>query len=344
MSRKKAMLLMAALAVLIVGCTTASHMKALHTPPVKPPVRHTGMLRGIAMDWYASPGQHTAQIADIDVRYVLRLHADAISISFPFFTTSAASSFVYASPQTPNTRSLAILISKAERAGLYVMLRPLMDEKALGKCRCEWIPPVTATWFASYRRFLEPYVSMAARLHVPQFVLGTEFTRFQHDHQWKLLRTWLAKRYQGKIAYADNGLYGLSHGAAIPRQTIDAYPSHLTRSGSGLRQGWLGYARALPHKAVLSEVGIGAIKGAWRQPWVHHWPASHLDLKVQARWFAAACHAAAAAHLGGIYFWPLNFGQSFTGPTLDNQGNWAGSPAARAISSCYLRSAVIPQS
>jgi hypothetical protein len=86
---------------------------------------------------------------------------------------------------------------------------------------------------------------------------------------------------------------------------------------------------------VLSEVGIDAVTGANRRPFVHEWPATTLNPQVQARWFTAACKAAYAAHLGGIYFWPIGFGiHPGIAPTLAYQGAWGGA-GARAVSKCF---------
>ena len=100
--------------------------------------------------------------------------------------------------------------------------------------------------------------------------------------------------------------------------------------------GWEAFDRTLTHGTVETEVGIGAVSGADKKPWQHHWSVRSLNQSVQARWFTAACHAAARTHLGGIYFWPLNFSQTIgNGPTLAIR---AGGPVvlgAQAIATCF---------
>jgi hypothetical protein len=88
---------------------------------------------------------------------------------------------------------------------------------------------------------------------------------------------------------------------------------------------------------VLSEVGIAGVRGAFRIPWKHNWPSPRLEVSVQTRWFEAACHAAVAERLQGIYFWAIGFGptQLSTGLSAKNQAAWEKGPAEQAVASCF---------
>jgi hypothetical protein len=90
------------------------------------------------------------------VQYVLSLHANAISVSFPFYMTGKDVAGVYASDETPSPGQVALLARDAEQAGLYVSIRPLLDEKSLGSSRTGLRPRHLAAWFASYQQFLLP--------------------------------------------------------------------------------------------------------------------------------------------------------------------------------------------
>ena len=83
------------------------------------------------------------------------------------------------------------------------------------------------------------------------------------------------------------------------------------------------------------EVGIAAVQGAFAAPYKHKWPGKPVDESVQAQWFTAACHAAEAAHLGGIYFWSVNLSTKQSAPTPNAAGNWAKGAGAIAISKCF---------
>ena len=88
-------------------------------------------------------------------------------------------------------------------------------------------------------------------------------------------------------------------------------------------------------RSILTELGISAFNGAWRKPWVHRARNLRLDRRVQVRWFTAACEAAKATGLRGIYFWALPLGGQFPRTTKATPGAWAYSPGASAIARCF---------
>ena len=89
-----------------------------------------------------------------------------------------SSSTVFATNSTPTPSQLAVLVRDTKQAGLYVSIRPLLDETALGISRVYWSPANPDASFASYRHFLIPYATMAQREHVQQFIVGAEFSMF----------------------------------------------------------------------------------------------------------------------------------------------------------------------
>jgi hypothetical protein len=340
-----------ALALLIGGCTAASHLSNLQPPPApaSPPITvpvdaaapqlsqgHVPpkMQLGIDIDLYTYPGQDFAADAATEIAYALSLHANSLSVSFPFFMSGSRAVGVHATAATPTPSQLAVLINDAEQAGLYVSIRPLLDETSLGEPRGHWAPAYPAAWFVSYLQFLEPYVAMAQAQHVQEFIVGTEFSQFANSKRWNSLDRALRRRYHGTLACADNwdsSPYTGNCGRGL-NETVDAYHP---QSGN-LLAGWEAFDRTLPHGTVEAEVGIAAVRGADAKPWQHHWSVGSLDQSVQARWFTAACQAAARTHLGGIYFWSLNFSQTIgSGPTQAYQGWWAGGLGAHAIATCF---------
>jgi len=340
----KRLLLALALVGLVVGCTGIARIDALQPPRMPPAARlvipgpvtihRPAFERGIQIVAYTYPGQDVSAAAATDISYIKSLHANAVTISFPFFVSGRQSSSVFATSQTPAPDQLAIVIEQAERAGLYVAIRPLLDEKSLGESRVHWEPPDQARWFASYQRFLEPYAKMAQRERVGRLVVGAEFTRFDHSPRWDTLDRALRRWYRGALAYSNNGKVNLSpvSGGRRARKMVDSYPA----LPPPFLAGWTRYDRGLPPGTVAAEVGIAAVAGAWHKPWINFWPAAtQLDLQEQVRWFTAACQAAIATHMHGIYFWALPLSTSLTGPTLARPSDWAHAPGAAAISSCY---------
>jgi hypothetical protein len=326
-----------ALAVLIVGCSATAHLPALQpeTVPGSAPLIVPGpastMQLGIDIDAYTYPGQNVAAAARSDVAYVESLHANAVSISFPFFMGGPASDTIAASVSTPTPGELVTIVATAVDAGLYVSVRPLLDGSSIGKSRTGWVPPDPQAWFASYRAFVLPYAAAAQRAHAREFIVGAELSRMERMPQWNGLDRAIARRFSGTLAYANNwGRPRLAGSGGNVTETVDAYQP--TRPP--LAQAWVRFDQRLPPGTVETEIGIAAVDQAWRRPYQQHWPTGRLDPAVQAQWFAAACAAARATHLGGIYFWSIGLGQP-TGPTLAQQFNWAYSAGATAISQCF---------
>ena len=342
--------ILAGMAVLVGGCTAAAHLKVLQppsAPSLLPPspsspsrlslpqdlpalLSATAFQRGIDVDFYTYPGQNVAAAAAVTVSYARSLHANAIGISFPFFMTSRHAAGVHAGAATPTPGQLATVIIAARRAGMRVTLRPLLDEKALGRSRADLLPVNQAAWFASYQRFLIPYLVMAQQLQVSQFITGAELQQFSRSRRWDELDASVRRIYHGQLGCSDN--FHFRHGGCgTAAQLVDAYQP----LQPPLAAAWRSYDATFPRGTVLAEVGIAAAYGAWLKPWLINWPSSVLDPAMQAQWFTDACRAATAAHLGGIYFWSLGLSVQQTGPTLADEFQWAHSAGASAISRCF---------
>jgi hypothetical protein len=333
---------LAGAAVIVGGCAAASHIKALQPPyvraaqPISLPVIGTAtkpgaFQRGIDIDWYAWSGEDVAGGAADAIAYAHRLHANAISVSFPFFMNGSAG-MVRGSTETPTPAEMGILLSDARQAGMYVSLRPLLDEHSLGRSRVGWKPPRPLKWFRSYQQFLAPYAAVAQRYHVGEFIVGSELN-FDLSPRWAVLDRALRHVYHGALACADNWGRVVVRGCGVAVQTVDAY--HPARD-DWLTE-WSNFDSKLPNGTVETEIGIAASASAHLKPYLLSWPGPVVP-KVQARWFSAACQAAVREHLGGIYFWSIGLGMPPShGPTKSSETTWSGGPGARAIASCYER-------
>jgi hypothetical protein len=324
-----------------------SHLAGFATNPISHSVSTTRRYQlGIDVDFYAYPGENVSQYASADIQYVKSLHANALSVSFPFFVSGPKASSVHASLWTPSPAELAILAQDAKSAGLYFSIRPLLDETTLRKAhssRNGYVPPNLAKWFASYEQFLKPYAQMAQKYGIREFVTGTELTSFSGSRNWAKLDTFLRQYYHGTLAYSNNW------NVAIPKrvnasgvvQTDDAYP--VTRvpdsaSVARLTAAWDSYLRTRPSGIVLSEVGIAAQSGAYRVPYNVVWNGKPLQPAIQVHWFDAVCNAVVNEHDAGVYFWALGFGQSLnTPPSKSDPASWVDGPGQKAISACFKR-------
>lgn len=331
------------------ACASALHLGPLQPPSTSAQVRplavpaakiipRPAMQLGIDIDFYSWPSVDVPAVAQADVAFIKRLHANAISISFPFFTDGARSSEVYATSATPSPAALATLVRFGEAAGLYVSIRPLLDEKSLGRARSHWRPANPAAWFASYQRFLLPYARMAQRQHIGALFVGAEFTHFESSDRWFALDKAVRRVYGGQLLYADNLTVSTRHpgGSAVP--VVDAYRPILLPASASVAQlaaRWRAYDRTFPKGTVIGEVGIAAVDGAYRMPWGWYRNARRIDPRIQVRWFTAACQAAGADHIGGVYFWDLNFGQSLTVPPPRAPMSFVARAGQSAISACF---------
>lgn len=347
MSRRPArnLIILGCFALIVAGCSAVSHIKALQPTTAKRTLTITlpqaawykgEFQRGIDIDWYAYKGEDVSTAAAATVSYIASLHANAISVSFPFFLTGSRSGSVHATGATPTPFELATLINDAHRYGMYVSLRPLMDEKSLGYSRTNWKPADPAAFFRAYGRFLVPYAQIAQDTGVQEFIVGAELRQFEFSPRWAALDALIRTHYSGTLACSDNWDHLVAQGAracGTQTQTVDAYHPAST---SNYLATWRAWDRTLPSGIVQTEVGIAATAPAAQKPWMTHWPGAPLDTRLQARWFASACQAATREHLGGVYFWSVGVDTTQPdGPTLSDQSAWAGSPAAAAISACY---------
>jgi hypothetical protein len=334
---RRAAIVILALGLMVAGCAAASRIPALQPQAVpvgaKIALPRRPVQLGIDVDWYAWQGQNVGSTARTTAAYLEKLHANAVSISFPFFAEGEHSNAVLATAQTPTPAQLSVAIAAFQADGLTVSLRPLLDESSLGRSRVGWTPPDLSAWFNSYESFLRPYLQMAQSDGVAEFIVGTELTAFDTSPRWKGFDAQASKLYRGTLACAANW-------DPVPKricggldETVDAYPP--VRPGKTLLAAWDAYDRSLSKGTLLTEVGIAAAPDAPSMPWVHAWNIQKVDPAVQARWFTAACQAAVREHMGGIYFWSVGLGAPTRGPTLQNQLGWTGSAGADAIKACF---------
>jgi hypothetical protein len=345
------------LGVAVGGCSAASRIGGLQPPKLKPAshapkavlppgtvdVRKPRIELGAGIDLYGYRHEDYAKAAAAEIAYLQGLHANAVTISFPFFMHGGQARGVYGKTnKTPSPADLAALVKTAETAGLYVALRPLLANASLGEPRNLWKPVSMRAWFASYQRFLMPYAKMAQRDRVPKLFVGAEFQDFATSPRWNRLDRALHRVYKGTLAYANNGhLLHPDSGGRRAQISADAYPDMPQlgphASVRRLTRAWEAWDRTMPRGTVLSEVGIAGVRGAYAKPWMIKWPAARIDGTVQANWFTAACRAAAATHMGGIYFWAIGFGavQLGTPLSLKNQSAWEAGPGERAAAACF---------
>jgi hypothetical protein len=95
-------------------------------------------------------------------------------------------------------------------------------------------------------------------------------------------------------------------------------------------------SRQAPRDVVLSEVGIGARKGAFSAPG-DFTSGGTFDPQVQPVWYEGVCAVARQHRFTGIYFWKVDFDADPAHPQSAGKANldFIGNPASeRAIRTC----------
>jgi hypothetical protein len=368
--------LAACLASAVSGCAQLSHDIAPSASVGSPPVRvqathataspglpvvahpwHQGMPQlGIDVYWTANTHDSDAVIrakAERIIAYAIRLGANSISLSFPFYTYGITSDTLYADKvTTPSPAHVAIFLSVAEESHIRATLRPILNEDSLvaqnpKAWRGSIEPESTSAWFASYRNLLLPYAQAAQSEHAATFVLGTEMNSLEGDPNWPMLISAISSVYHGQLEYDENFDSFQEHDDNLPLGTfgVDAYPRFQLPDSASVSQltqaweGWLGsHSTAVLHDTVLSEVGIAAVAGAYPDPgaWLGT-VNSPIVPQVQANWYSAACRAFSADKLAGIYWWEVNFDADPSNPSafLSDRLTFLARPAQQEISSCF---------
>ncbi len=315
-------------------------------PPAPPP---PAPQLGIDVLWYRHPQDTAAVIrskAGRIVSYIIALGANAVSVSFPFYMSGRHASHVYARTSTPSPQDVAVLVDEAAASGLSVNLRPLLNQDSVGGSRGAIYPGDRHEWFASYERFLGPYLAMASAHRVTSFAVGSELSSLATDPAWDGLDAWVRTIFHGKLSFSNNwDEFAAGHlgGGAVAQQAVDAYfpvPLGDTASVRDLTTAlnlWLGMPRRIDLSAVVvQEIGIAAQPGSYAHP--QAWTGSReWDFGLQARWYQAMCGVVRERHMAGLYFWDIDFNQNVRRPSPDSDPplSFIGRQGALAVRSCF---------
>ena len=290
-------------------------------------VWHPGLPQlGIDVYWVANARDSDAVVrakARRIINYAISLGCNSIGLTFLFYTHGSTSDTVYASPRTtPSPSRIAIFLGEAAKSHIRVALRPLLNEDVLvAQNPVAWRgsiePTGPAAWFRSYQNLLMRYAEVAAAGHAATFVIRTELQSLEGDPGWPALVRAINSVYPGQLLYDENYSEFAAHDTNLPLANfgVDAYPRFQLPDSASVSElarawrSWLGtHTQAVLSKAALSEVGIDAVPGSYPDPgaWLGT-TQSPIDQRVQENWYKAVCRASAVEHLGGIYWWEVNF-------------------------------------
>jgi hypothetical protein len=337
------------------GTTSDASAKAKATPAKVAQEWKEGMPQwGVQLYWEDNPKhslKYIEQQARTQADYVVGLHANSISVSFPFYTGTRTSTEISRGDKTPTPERIARVLEIFHEAGLRTTVRPLMDEKSLDTANGGWRgnikPTDRAAWFASYKAFMTPYLKAAHSEQAATFVIGTELNSMEGDPRWESLVDSAEKTFGGEVAYDANWDNYVEGPITMPvsHLGVDAYfPVKVadTASVSTLVDGWNDWldkkaTGPLP-KIIISEAGIGAMNGAYHSPG-NFYAKRAVNLKVQANWYTAVCKVVQERKMSGVYWWSIYFD---TDPNVKpddkvaSRLDFAGRPLSeKAIKSCF---------
>jgi hypothetical protein len=275
-----------------------------------------------------------------------KLHANAVSLNFPYRQSSSTSNVPGRAAITPSPQRLAAITAIAHHYHLSVQYRPYLFEGNLAKHSRTTIKPSNpALWIQNYWTFLEPYLISANEAGVASFSVAQELTSLLSQFS-----SWETLVQRAKTVFSGQLIYSQSHSPMeslpLTARGYDAYQPILVSSPSvgaftsGFERNFLlPGMQTTPADLTVEELGIAAVAGANTRPFYEHYGAkTKLDRAVQEDWFQGACNAFWAMHLQGIYFWAIGF-NGFTPSENNSKGlyTWYGTPTQNIVASCFAR-------
>jgi hypothetical protein len=312
----------------------------------------------VGVDLYVDRNYSLADVTewgtrDLDyIRDALGLRA--VSIDWDYNVPGVDSNKVEVSAsRTPTIADLSELTKIARSLGLRVQYRALFAINNSDRRDGSIKPANLKTWLGSLLSTEKPALELAEKEGVPEFVVGTEMASIDKPmSDWDTFFKDAGKVYKGSLSYASYGGHTNDDGGFFSKSRVDfptadlgatAYPGIDVKPNTTvevLTKRWEDYLTADASPAILArtsldEVGIPAVGGMYWQPW--NWDdlaGKKLDETIQADWYRAACGAATAEHLRGIYFWSFTLNDNPAKP-FDSLVGFLGHPeAVRAVATC----------
>lgn len=334
------------------GAETEEAQPAGPLPTVDKPWKAGMPEWGVQIFW-EDKKEHDAAYVEKQARkqaaYLVGLKANAVSVSFPFYTEGRTSTKLAAGRGTPTPEHLETVLRVFHEAGLRTTVRPTLDEAVLVPpegWRGNIKPTDKEAWFDAYEALLGPYLDVAQRQRAATFVIGTELNSMEGHPGWKPLIAAAEKRFKGEVSYDANwdNYVGGHIDVPVKRLGVDAYfPVKVPDDASvdQLVDGWNTWldkkSKGPLSRIVLAEAGISAMDGAYHAPG-DFYARRKLNPAVQATWYKAVCQVVRERRMTGVYWWSVSFeaDPKAAPKEEDSRLNFAGRPdSEREIRSCF---------
>lgn len=160
----------------------------------------TGELRGMALNDVSTGRVLPATIADFP-----RMAAEGItsvSVYVYLYLQDPNGTSVSPGPYTPTDAEIELVAAAAQASGLDVHMMPVLLDHATNSWRGTYVPRSLDEFFTSYTAQLERYATLAERLGVTLFYVGSENNAIRgHTGHWRGAIKAVRAKYTGALSY-----------------------------------------------------------------------------------------------------------------------------------------------
>ena len=242
---------------------------------------------------------------------------------------------------TPSNVEILTQIAKSDH--LLIEYRPMMF--VLGVVN-NWEGMITpadpAQWFDNYYNANLPYLRLAQKYQVNEFVAGTEMDGVSRSPLWNSFLIESASVYKGVLSYADHQYRYFPPRLQLPPvgpvglddyEPLDLPPTATQAQVTAAYEAYFDdVPTALVRRTVLDETGIQARAYAYQQPSFMYLPGT-LDPQIQVDWYTAACETVKKFKMRGVFFWKVDLADNPAHPAT-SLSTFEGRAGAQAIGGC----------
>jgi len=160
----------------------------------------------LGVNLYALRNYPAAQVETDGIRmlsYIRNvLDAGAVDIVWNFYATSYSANKVEATSASLSAANVAILTRIAQQDHLLVEYRPLIMVNTSNPWEGYSDPADSGLWFDNYYDEELPYLRVAQKYHINEFVAATEMKALNSSPYWPMFFARIGKIYHGVISYA----------------------------------------------------------------------------------------------------------------------------------------------